>query len=80
MALESFIRDERLPQITRTALSDNRDLKSRLADAQAARALYQTERAKLLPSIYAGGSGGEAKTWAAGQEKKLHRRSGTQRV
>ncbi|MGN1058766.1 MAG: efflux transporter outer membrane subunit, partial [Candidatus Avelusimicrobium sp.] len=69
MALESFIRDERLLQIIRTALSDNRDLKSRLVDAQAARALYQTERAKLLPSIYAGGSGGEAKTRAAGKEK-----------
>ncbi|MDR0734974.1 MAG: efflux transporter outer membrane subunit [Elusimicrobiota bacterium] len=60
--LENFIKDKRILAVINMALSGNRDLRGQLADVEAARALYKVERSKLLPSIYAGGSGGESKS------------------
>lgn len=61
LELENFIQDKRLLSVINMAISGNRDLRSQIADVEAARALYKVERAKLLPSVYAGGNGGEAK-------------------
>lgn len=62
LELENFIKDKRLLTVINIALSGNRDLRVKIADIEAARALYRVERAKLLPSIYAGAQGGESKT------------------
>jgi multidrug efflux system outer membrane protein len=48
-----FIRNEQLRQVIEMALANNRDLRSALANIQAARAQYRIQRADLLPRIEA---------------------------
>ncbi len=69
LELANFIKNEKIAAVIDLALSGNRDLRSRIADVEAARALYRVERAKLLPNIYAGGDAGQSKlTSGAHQE------------
>jgi multidrug efflux system outer membrane protein len=52
-----FFTDERLRQIIETALRNNRDLRIAALNVQRARALYGIQRAGLLPTVDAVGSG-----------------------
>jgi multidrug efflux system outer membrane protein len=46
-----FIRDEKLRKVIEQALANNRDLRSALANIQAARAQYRIQRSDLLPKL-----------------------------
>lgn len=52
-----FFTEPRLRSVIELALENNRDLRIALASVEQARALYRVERANLLPSISAEGSG-----------------------
>jgi multidrug efflux system outer membrane protein len=52
-----FFTDERLQTIIETALTNNRDLRLAALNVERARALYGIQRAELLPSVNAVGSG-----------------------
>jgi len=52
-----FITDERLQKIIETALNNNRDLRIAALNVERARAIYGIQRAELLPTINAIGSG-----------------------
>ena len=53
----AFFRDERLQYVMEVALDNNRDLRVAALNVQRARAIYGIQRAELLPSINAIGSG-----------------------
>ena len=53
----AFLRDERLQYVMEMALDNNRDLRVAALNVQRARAIYGIQRAELLPSINAIGSG-----------------------
>lgn len=55
-AWESFFTDDRLRQVIRTALANNRDLRIAVANVEQARAQYRVQRADLFPTIGATGS------------------------
>ncbi len=57
-----FFTDERLKKITETALSNNRDLRLAALNAEKVKALYGIQRAELLPSVNAIGSGSKGRT------------------
>jgi multidrug efflux system outer membrane protein len=52
-----FITDERLQKIIETALNNNRDLRLAALNVERARAFYGIQRAELLPTVNAVGSG-----------------------
>jgi outer membrane protein, multidrug efflux system len=52
-----FFTDERLQKIIETALNNNRDLRLAALNVEKARAYYGIQRAELLPSVNAVGSG-----------------------
>ena len=52
-----FFTDERLQKIIETALTNNRDLRVAALTVERARALYRIQRAELLPTVNAAGSG-----------------------
>jgi len=52
-----FFADPRLQKVIETALRNNRDLRLAALNAEKARALYGVQRAELLPSVNAIGSG-----------------------
>jgi multidrug efflux system outer membrane protein len=54
-----FFADERLQTIIETALNNNRDLRVASLNVERARALYRIQRAELLPTVNAVGSGGK---------------------
>lgn len=54
-----FFADERLQTIIETALNNNRDLRVAALSVERARALYRIQRAELLPTVNAVGSGGK---------------------
>ncbi|BCS95293.1 adeC/adeK/oprM family multidrug efflux complex outer membrane factor [Desulfoluna limicola] len=54
---KTFFQSEELQTVVQTALSNNRDLKSAVLSVQKTQALYNIERAKLLPELTAAGSG-----------------------
>jgi multidrug efflux system outer membrane protein len=54
-----FFTDERLQKIIETALNNNRDLRVAALTVERARALYRIQRAELLPTVNAVGSGGK---------------------
>ncbi len=54
-----FFTDERLQRIIETALNNNRDLRLAALTVERARALYRIQRAELLPTVDAVGSGGK---------------------
>jgi multidrug efflux system outer membrane protein len=54
-----FFADERLQRIIETALNNNRDLRVAALSVERARALYRIQRAELLPTVNAVGSGGK---------------------
>ena len=56
---QEFFTDERLQQIIETALNNNRDLRLAALNVERARALYGIQRAELLPSVNAVGSGSQ---------------------
>jgi multidrug efflux system outer membrane protein len=53
---QEFFTDQKLQQIIRTALSNNRDLRLAALNVEKARALYGVQRAALFPSVDATGS------------------------
>jgi multidrug efflux system outer membrane protein len=52
-----FFTDERLQEVIATALQNNRDLRVAALNVERARALYRIQRAELLPTVDAVGSG-----------------------
>jgi multidrug efflux system outer membrane protein len=54
---QEFFTDERLQKVIGIALSNNRDLRLAALNVEKARALYGIQRAELLPSVNAMGSG-----------------------
>ncbi|SNT10826.1 efflux transporter outer membrane subunit [Sphingopyxis indica] len=56
VAWEEFFTDQRLRNVVRIALDNNRDLRVALATMEQARALYRVQRADLLPTIGIDGS------------------------
>jgi len=52
-----FFRDERLRKVIETAVANNRDLRLAVLNVEQARAMYGIQRAELLPSINATGTG-----------------------
>jgi multidrug efflux system outer membrane protein len=52
-----FFTDERLQQVIETALQNNRDLRVAALNVERARAFYRIQRAELLPTVDAVGSG-----------------------
>jgi multidrug efflux system outer membrane protein len=52
-----FFTDERLQEIIEMALENNRDLRAAALNVERARALYRIQRAELLPTVDAVGSG-----------------------
>jgi multidrug efflux system outer membrane protein len=53
-----FFTDDRIQKIIETALNNNRDLRVASLNVERARALYRIQRAELLPTVNAVGSGG----------------------
>lgn len=53
---ETFFTDERLRQVIRTALANNRDVRLAVARVEQARAQYRVQRADLFPTLGATGS------------------------
>jgi len=56
---QEFFTDQKLQQIIKTALNNNRDLRLAALNVERARALYGIQRAELLPTVSAMGSGGK---------------------
>jgi len=56
---QEFFTDEKLKKILESALKNNRDLRLAALNVQKTRALYGIQRAELLPSVNAVGSGGQ---------------------
>ena len=56
-----FFTDKRLQRVIETALNHNRDLRLAVLNVERARALYGIQRAELLPSVNAVGSGSKAR-------------------
>ncbi len=54
---QEFFTDEKLQQVIETALNNNRDLRLAALNVERARALYGIQRAELLPTLNAVGSG-----------------------
>ena len=54
-----FFTDEGLQKIIETALNNNRDLRVASLNVERARALYRIQRAEILPTVNAVGSGGK---------------------
>ncbi|RLC45161.1 MAG: multidrug transporter, partial [Candidatus Coatesbacteria bacterium] len=54
---QEFFTDERLQNVIETALNNNRDLRLAALNVEQARAMYGVQRAELLPSINAVGTG-----------------------
>lgn len=54
---ETYFRSEGLQTVIKTALSNNRDLKTAVLRVRKTEALYRIERAKLLPELNAAGTG-----------------------
>lgn len=54
---QEFFTDEKLQKIVETALSNNRDLRLAVLNVERAQAIYGIQRAELLPTINAVGSG-----------------------
>ncbi len=54
-----FFTDERLQKIIEAALNNNRDLRVASLTVERARALYRIQRAEILPTVNALGSGGK---------------------
>jgi multidrug efflux system outer membrane protein len=54
-----FFTDERIQKVIETALNNNRDLRVAALSVERARALYRIQRAELLPTVNAVGSGGK---------------------
>jgi multidrug efflux system outer membrane protein len=54
-----FFTDERLQKIIETALNNNRDLRLAALNVERARALYGIQRAEILPTVSAVGSGSQ---------------------
>ena len=54
---QEFFTDEKLQKIITTALKNNRDLRLAALNVERARALYRIQRAELLPTVNAVGSG-----------------------
>src|SRR5512136_1502229 len=54
---QTFFVDERLQKVIALALANNRDLRLAALNVEKARALYGVQRAELLPTIHAVGSG-----------------------
>lgn len=53
---ETFFQDETIALLVRTALENNRDLGMALLNIERARAMYQIQRADLLPTVNVSGS------------------------
>ena len=53
----AFFTDERLQEVIETALQNNRDLRVAALNVERARALYRVQRAELLPTVNATGTG-----------------------
>lgn len=60
-----FFRDPRLQSLIATSLENNRDLRTAALRIEEARALYQVQRADLLPTVNVNGSYTRARTTAA---------------
>jgi outer membrane protein, multidrug efflux system len=56
---QEFFTDEKLRQVIEMALTNNRDLRLAALNVERARALYGIQRAELLPTVDAVGSGGK---------------------
>ncbi|MCX5852744.1 MAG: efflux transporter outer membrane subunit [Deltaproteobacteria bacterium] len=56
-----FFVDERLQKLIETALDNNRDLRLATLNVERARGIYGIQRAELLPTVNAIGSGGKAR-------------------
>ena len=54
---QDFFTDARLKQLVELSLQNNRDLRVAALNVEAYRALYRSQRADLLPSVAADGSG-----------------------
>jgi len=63
---QDFIQDARLRQVIQLALDNSRDLRSTLADVEAARAEYHIQRADQLPNVDATVSGSRARSRSSG--------------
>ena len=59
-----FFTDEKLQQVIGMALTNNRDLRLAALNVERTRALYGIQRAELLPTVDAMGSGGKQRTSA----------------
>ena len=64
-----FFTDKRLQQVIETALNNNRDLRLAVLNVERARALYGIQRAELLPSVNAVGSGSKARVPADSRDR-----------
>lgn len=73
LAWPEYFADPSLRSVIELALANNRDLRIAIANIDKARALYQIQRANLLPAVNANGSGTLSRTPAAlsasGQER-----------
>jgi len=58
---QEFFTDEKLQKIITIALKNNRDLRLAVLNVERARAIYGVQRAELLPTINAVGSGSKAR-------------------
>ena len=59
---QEFVTDEKLRQVIILALGNNRDLRLAALNVERVRALYGIQRAELLPTIDANGSGSKQRT------------------
>lgn len=65
LSWRQFFTDERLQTVIASALQNNRDLRLAALHVERARALYRIQRAELLPTIDASGSGSRERKPAA---------------
>ena len=66
LAWQKLIQDEKLTELVQTALANNRDLASAVANIGMARALYRAQRSERLPTISAGASSGSTDVTSSG--------------
>ena len=62
LAWREFFSDAKLQQVIGTALTNNRDLRMAALNVERARAMYGVQRAGLLPTVNATGSGNRQRT------------------
>ncbi|MDN5099152.1 TolC family protein, partial [Aliarcobacter butzleri] len=70
---ESFVKNDKLKELIKIALENNRDLKIAILNIESARATYRVEKAKYFPSIDAKASNTNARDVTSNNNTEISR-------